>query len=110
MRGCGLRATSADCALVLQRSEEDRLGASGPRFSFPFELDPQATRKRPHRGYSAVRTSGNNFALTKEEMRLRTKEGEAPNTEHVSVWFRYPVKRMVITQRFPRSHLPKNVD
>ena len=44
---------------------------SGPEFSFSFKVSPEATRRRTHRGYEAVRISDNNFALTQELMDLR---------------------------------------
>jgi hypothetical protein len=86
------------------------LPPSGPEFSFPFKVSPEATRRRPHRGYEAVRISSNNFALTQEEMRLRTSEGEPPPSEHVNITHRNPVRRTVLTLSFPRRYLPSNID
>ena len=86
------------------------LPRSGPSFNYPFRLTEPATYRQPHRGFRVTRTSGNNYALTQEDAKLRKPQEIGPSSEFLGLWYQYPAKRIIVTHVFPPLYAPVGVE
>ena len=95
------KATSADVPV-------SNLPPSGQRFEYIHPLNPPASFDQLHPGLKYARASGNNFAMTQDEMRLRKPKG--PFKESITLFNAYATERVIFTHRFPSSYAPLKVE
>jgi hypothetical protein len=94
-----------------QRSEErpaNTLPDAVPSLKFNYTLQPIATRTTPHKGIVVDQIWVNEFALTQEEMKLRSGEPNQP--VRVGVRFARPVRRLTVSHKFPEGYAPDSIE
>jgi 3',5'-cyclic AMP phosphodiesterase CpdA len=98
---------------VRDKAKSDDVPASklppcGNELEYHLVLEPSAKQSAPHPGYFAIRISGDNFLLTREEMEMRRPGG--PYREFTRFHYPYPVEHLIVTLDFPPRYAPRQVE